>query len=97
MKFLEELNQFSWNEEELHTYEQALKQQRDARAIEDAKWEDAEKIGREKGIQEGLEKGMEKERNKVVFSMLQNGISMDVVAKITGLSVEQIETLKHSS
>ena len=101
----EELNQFSWNEEELHTYEQALKQQRDARAIEEAKWEDVKKIEREKGIQEGIEKGMqvgiekgmEKERNKVVFSMLQNGISMDVVAEITGLSVEQIEALKHSS
>ena len=85
----EELNQFSWNEEELHTYEQALKQQRDARAIEDAKWEDAEKIGREKGMQAGIEQ----ERNKVALSMLQEGISIESVVRITGLSKAQLETL----
>jgi predicted transposase/invertase (TIGR01784 family) len=54
----EELNRFSWSEEELLAYEQAIKQEWDyAAAIEQAIDEGIAK-GIEKGMQKGMQKGM---------------------------------------
>lgn len=101
----EELDQFSWNEEELNTYEQALKQQRDARAIEAAKQEDFEK-GLEKAFKEGIEKGIEKGKlegiqegkekafYEVAVNLLKLSLPLEKVSEATGLSVSVLKELK---
>jgi predicted transposase/invertase (TIGR01784 family) len=53
--------------------------------------------GLEKGIEKGLEKGIEKARLEDAKNMLAEGIAVEVVARVTGLSSEIIEQLKSGS
>ncbi|MDP2816460.1 MAG: Rpn family recombination-promoting nuclease/putative transposase [Rectinemataceae bacterium] len=46
--------------------------------------------GEEIGIEKGIEKGRAEGRAELVCSMLQNGLSAEQIAKITGLSVEEV-------
>lgn len=41
----------------------------------------------------GLEKGRYEERLELVRKMLSKGLSLEVVSDVTGLSVEELETL----
>ena len=43
--------------------------------------------------EEGLEKGRYEERLELVRKMLSKGLSLEVVSDVTGLSVEELETL----
>lgn len=92
----EELNQFSWNEEELNTYERVLKNERDAQAVEQDKLEAAEKIGMEKGIEKGIEKGREEAFYEVALSMLRVGSTDEQIFQLTGLSSSALQELKLS-
>ena len=60
----------------------------------------AKKTGREEGRAEGLEEGLEKgreERNmEVAINFLKLGTPCEVVAKATGLSLEEVTKLKDS-
>ena len=49
---------------------------------------------REKGLEEGMEKGREEGRVEAARNMLADEISIDLVAKYTGLSIEQVKQLK---
>ena len=49
---------------------------------------------REKGLEEGMEKGREEGRVEAARNMLADEISIDLVAKYTGLSIEQVKELK---
>ena len=59
-KAYEELNRFSWNEEELWAYDQEIKRERDNEAVMDEKLHQAKLEGIEKGKVEGLQEGLEK-------------------------------------
>ena len=50
--------------------------------------------GRAEGIMEGMEKGREEGRIEAARNMLTDEISIDLVAKYTGLSIEQVKQLK---
>lgn len=62
----------------------------------------------EEGFQEGIslnikeminkcvERGIQKERVKTVRRLLTNDIEIALIAEVTGLSIEQIEELKHN-
>lgn len=50
----------------------------------------AERIGREKGVKEGEEKG----KNEIARKMLEDGMDVKLIARYTGLSVKEIESLK---
>lgn len=82
----EELNRFSWNDAELLIYEQSEKYERDQIAILDQKCDEGEKRGR---LQGRLEEKRETARN-----MLREGIDVCLIMKITGLSREEIASLK---
>ena len=60
----------------------------------------AEKRGREEGIAEGIKEGIEKEKFNIALNMLENGMSVEVVEKITGLSRTRVNEIlketKHS-
>lgn len=48
---------------------------------------------KEKGWNEGLAEGIEQGIEKVAMSMKENGLSVNEIAKITGLSEEIIDLL----
>ena len=50
---------------------------------------EAEKIGFDKG----LEKGIKETKRKAAKNLLELGVAVEVIAKATGLSVQNIETL----
>ena len=53
-------------------------------------------IGRAEGLEEGLSKGREERNLEVAINLLQLGTSCEIVAKATGLSVEEVTKLKES-
>ena len=50
--------------------------------------------GRAEGLEEGLEKGREDAKQLIAINLLQLGTPSEVVAKATGLSLEEVEKLK---
>uniref|UniRef100_UPI003AF0CA07 Rpn family recombination-promoting nuclease/putative transposase n=1 Tax=Cetobacterium sp. TaxID=2071632 RepID=UPI003AF0CA07 len=53
----------------------------------------AEEKGLKKGIQQGLTEGERKAKLEIAKSSLKNGLSVDIVSQITGLSLEEIKNL----
>ena len=49
--------------------------------------------GKDEGLAEGMEKGMEKGRIETARNLLKLGVSIDVVSKGTGLSIEELKKL----
>ena len=67
--------------------------------LETAKEEGREegiKEGREEGIKEGIKEGIREGRIEVAKESLKEGMPIDIIAKITGLDLKEIETLKKS-
>ena len=56
----------------------------------------AKEIAHEEGLEEGLAKGREKERKSIAINLLQLGTPCEIVAKATGLSLEEVTKLKES-
>jgi predicted transposase/invertase (TIGR01784 family) len=52
------------------------------------------KHAEEKGIEKGMEKGMEKGRKEIALNLLTYNTPIDVIAKSTGLSIEEIKKLE---
>ena len=74
----EELDRFYWREEELLAYEDALKKDRDYESSMEQKYDEGKAEG----------------RAEVAFNLLQQGVSIDIIASATGLSVRDIQELK---
>ena len=49
--------------------------------------------GRSEGEAIGLEKGAAQEKREIAKSMIEEGIAKEVIEKITGLSMEEVEAL----
>ncbi|WP_342260188.1 Rpn family recombination-promoting nuclease/putative transposase [Candidatus Tisiphia endosymbiont of Metellina segmentata] len=73
----EELNQFNWTEEELLTYEQETKRIMDNKVSEDYLIKTAKAEG----------------KAELVKILLQNGNSVESIAKMTGMSIKEIKEL----
>ena len=48
---------------------------------------------REEGMEKGIEKGIEKGRLEIAKNLKANGVTVDIIAKSTGLSPEEIAKL----
>ena len=48
---------------------------------------------REEGLVRGLEQGLEQGRKQLVCEMVSRGMSPDLISEMTGLTIEEIETL----
>lgn len=83
----EELNRFSWNEEELLTYDQAEKYEGAYIASMAQKYDE--------GKIEGKMEGRQEERIEIAKAMLSEGIDLKVIAKMTRLSTEEIKQVKN--
>jgi len=66
--------------------------------MEEWNWDDALAVRYEEGMEDGLEKGreegMEKGREETARNALSQGLSVDIVQKITGLDMEAIVKIK---
>ena len=51
---------------------------------------------KEIALEEGIAKGREKERKAIAINLIQLGTSCEIVAKATGLSLEEVTKLKES-
>lgn len=54
---------------------------------------EGEEIGLEKGLQKGLEKGRQEEKIQIASNAKKQGLSFEIIASLTGLSIEEIEKL----
>jgi predicted transposase/invertase (TIGR01784 family) len=93
----EALNQFSWSQEELNTYEQTLKKERDAKAILDFQRAEGLAEGIQKGLAEGIQKGLAEGSKqaalKIAQKLLSAGMDLNQVESITGLSRQEFAHL----
>ncbi len=46
-----------------------------------------------KGMEKGIEKGIEKEKIQIAQNCLKEGISIETISRLTGLSIEQIKSI----
>ena len=47
------------------------------------------------GIEKGIEKGREEERRSLALKMLQENIPLDMIARITDLTIAQLQQLQN--
>ena len=64
-----------------------------AQMIEESHREELKQQGIEQGIGQGIEQGRLNERKELIHSMQANGVALDAIAQITGLSVKKISEL----
>jgi predicted transposase/invertase (TIGR01784 family) len=102
------LDKMKWTEAEFYAYLSQLdKADKPRRIAEAARQEGIEEgvqlgieqgvqLGIEQGVQLGIEQGVQQEKEAIAIQALKDGFDSAVVAKFTGLSIEQIEILKHT-
>lgn len=88
------LDRFSWTEEELRTYDQWEKYEGAYIASMDQKYDEGKAIGRMEGKAEGMLEGELTGIKKVAKEMLLNKASIEMISKCTGLSKNEILSLK---
>ena len=49
--------------------------------------------GLEQGLEQGLDQGRNEERLQLIRKMVSRGMSPDLISEMTGLTIEEIETL----
>ena len=95
----EAVDQASWTEEELRTYEHIIKTRLDNLAVEQQIIEDAEAIGEARGkarvFEESKAKGKEERNIEIAKNLLSQNIDVNIIIAATGLSNEQIKKLKN--
>ena len=88
-KAKEVLETISQDEKEVRLAELREKYRMDQHAIMLAGYDK----GLKEGIEQGIEQGIVQERKKIVKTLLENDVSQEDIAKITGLSKEEIENI----
>lgn len=61
--------------------------------IEETRYNEGVEAGRAEGIKEGIEEGRKKERKAYICMMLSNGIPMNKIVDMTGMSVDEINRI----
>jgi predicted transposase/invertase (TIGR01784 family) len=57
---------------------------------------EAEQLNLEKSYDDGVGKGIEQRNIEIAKKMLTKNKAIEEIAELTGLTIEQIEALKHS-
>jgi len=94
-KALDVIEVMNFGSDEREVYEGRLKWIRDEQSVFEQKYMDGLKTGREEGREEGIEKGREEEKNTIAKNMIQQGMELDQISKITKIPVEQLQLLKN--
>ena len=62
-------------------------------SVEKTLYGSAERRGLKKGLEQGIQQGIEQGKLEVARTMKSNGMSVEMVAKYTGLSLEDVRSL----
>ncbi len=89
-KLFEQAEIANYSEQEYNEYEHSLKVYRDLNNV----IETAESKGEKKGEARGIVKGKVEKAKEIARSMLEEGLAIELIMKITQLSKEEIEQLK---
>ncbi|WP_316833756.1 hypothetical protein [Pedobacter nutrimenti] len=73
----------------MNAYQESLKIKRDNYSA----LESAELRGEQRGQKQGIEIGAEQEKREMARELKKEGLSIDLIARTTKLSVEEIQTL----
>ena len=103
-KAYEELNRFSWNEDELRAYDHEIKRMRDNRAVLEEQLDQVKAEGLAEGLAQGFAQGLAEGKEKgrvqgkmdIARNLLALGLSQEQIIQATGLSLEQLEQLERS-
>ncbi len=79
----------SLSKEDRRKYDESLKHYRDTIAVMHGQWME----GHASGLAEGMEKGIEQNKRESACRMKADGMPPEMIAKYTGLTVEQINSL----
>ena len=82
---------------ERYEYEESLKAYRDWFSVMATAELRGEERGKEKGLKEGLEKGRIEERLRNARGLKARGVDADIIAQVTGLSVDEYLSLVEKS
>ena len=88
-KLFEQAAIANYSDSEYNEYEESLKVYRDLKNVIDTAFDD----GKLEGIEQGIEQGEYNKNLDNARKMKQENLSIEVIARITGLSFEQIEKL----
>ena len=80
----------SLTKEEQEKYDNSMMVMWDNYAV----YKHAEEKGMKKGIEKGIEKGEKKRNKEIALNLLTYNTPIDVIAKSTGLSIEEIKNLE---
>ena len=96
-KAYHELEVHNWTRSELDTYEDREKSAKDAKAIFNAAVDDLVAQGRKeaekRGRRKGKEEGAKNKTIEIAKNLLVQGLDKELIAKATGLSLEEISSL----
>jgi predicted transposase/invertase (TIGR01784 family) len=79
--------------DESRIYEESLKHYRDLNNTISSAERRGKAEGREEGRQEGREEGREEKKREIALNMKADGMTVKLIEKYTGLTVEEIKAL----
>ena len=88
-KAKEQLDKISQDKKERRLAELREKAIKDEMAIRDSGYNE----GRKEGIEEGLKKGKKAEKKSIAQNMLEMKIDKEIISKVTGLTIDEIENM----
>ena len=62
-------------------------------SVKKDEYDKGKKVGIEQGVVQGIEQGIEQEKINTAKNMLKENIGIDIISKVTGLSIEEIQKL----
>ena len=89
-KLAEYADSKSLSKEEQEKYDNSMMVMWDNYAV----YKHAEEKGLKKGMEKGIEKGEKKRNKEIALNLLAYNTPIDVIAKSTGLSIEEIKELE---
>ena len=91
------LDSSSWTKEEKTMIDERIRIQENYDMTMETAIDEAREEGLVQGLEQGLEKGLEQGRNEerlqLIRKMVSRGMTPDLISEMTGLSIEEIETL----
>ena len=103
LKNKKELNEYVKKEKMLNNYQKKLERLSkskeycrmlwDERIEESLRNHDAYENGKDEGFYNGVEQGIEQKQNEMIINLYQNGASLELIRKSSGLSIKEIEKI----
>ena len=87
------LDSSSWTKEEKTMIDERIRIQENYDMTLETAIDEAREEGLEKGLEQGLEQGRNEERLQLIRKMVSRGMTPELISDMTGLSLEEIETL----